>query len=54
MMYRSSVNQPPEYDSNITFTFNLLGLGTNLGIGHTEGGGGGSSLGYGNPFTLKN
>lgn len=52
LLTRSNINSPAIYDNNLAFSFSLLGLGANAGFGYSTARG--NTLGYRNPFTLRN
>ncbi len=52
LLARSNINQPAKYENNFSLSFSLLGLGANAGFGYTTANG--NTLGYRNPFGLKN
>lgn len=52
LLARSNINQVAKYENNFSLSFSLLGLGANAGFGYSTASG--STLGYRNPFGLKN
>ncbi|PKF51150.1 LPS assembly protein LptD [Enterovibrio nigricans] len=52
LMSRSNINDPAQYDNNISLSFSLLGLGAGAGFGYSSANG--NALGYTNPFGLRN
>ncbi len=52
LLARSNINQPAKYENNFSLSFSLLGLGANAGFGYSTANG--NTLGYRNPFGLKN
>ncbi|MEL7293327.1 MAG: LPS assembly protein LptD [Pseudomonadota bacterium] len=54
--YINNTNATPEYDSNFSLNFGIIGFGTKIGAGSGLAGldSAGNSLGYGRPFFLNN
>ncbi|MFD2176444.1 LPS assembly protein LptD [Veronia pacifica] len=52
LLSRGNISQEPKFDSGVSLSFSLLGLGANAGFGFSDNTK--SALGYYNPYGLKN
>ncbi|RXJ73321.1 LPS assembly protein LptD [Veronia nyctiphanis] len=52
LLSRDNIKDNPEYDSGVSVSFKLIGLGANAGFGYSDNSK--SALGYYNPYGLKN